>query len=177
MESHLKEAYCVLTMFSVDVDKSPQGHIDPDILDTLTVMNKVIETTSSCSGRITLMSGVKKGQSRWVYKNHEGADLDEIYNCIQEHGRLRFIYEGFIIHFRCKDQAEVNKYLSLLHSNGFKKSGMISPNLIIEVKDTGAMETIVTSECSKEYMSVLVDEALKRLHKTKVKLKKLESLF
>ena len=71
----------------------------------------------------------------------------------------------------------MNRYLSLLHSNGFKKSGMISPNLIIEVKDTGAMETIVTSECSKEYMSVLVDEALKRLHKTKVKLKKLESLF
>src|SRR3989338_9025696 len=104
------------------LDKSSQGFIDPDILTLLDIINKKYTTTSSCSGRITIIKGVKKGEVEWLYKTHTKASAVKIY-------------------------------------------------------DTGSMETIVTKDLSKEYISFLVKEANKRLNKTKENIKKLEKLF
>jgi tRNA(Phe) wybutosine-synthesizing methylase Tyw3 len=68
--------------------------------------------------------------------------------------------------------------LSILHKNGFKKSCLISFNKwLIEINDTGKMETIVDNSLSYEYIERLVEEANKRLEKTKNNIKKLEKLF
>lgn len=67
-------------------DKSPQGFIDPDIMNLLKILNKneSLETTSSCSGRITLMRGAKKGFTEWVYKTHDLASSESIFQEIQK---------------------------------------------------------------------------------------------
>mgnify|MGYP002725715185 CR=1 FL=1 len=169
--------------FSVLIDKSPKGFIDPDIISLLSILNadERYETTSSCSGRITLMSGIKKGESKWIYKTHDQADAKAVFAKLQElrEGEtLRFMYEPFIIHVKCKTFFDVTAMLSLLHTNGLKKSGMISgKSLLVEINDTGRMETILDNSLSIEYVSRLVTEANKRQLSTKNRIKLLEKLF
>tara|TARA_Y100000310_G_scaffold341823_1_gene442306 strand:+ start:4153 stop:4686 length:534 start_codon:yes stop_codon:yes gene_type:complete len=169
--------------FSVLIDKSPQGFIDEDIIPLLTIINNDprFETTSSCSGRITLMSGEKKGESKWVYKTHERGDSNLIYlelQKLEDDDTLRFMYEPFIVHLKCKTFSDVTKMLSLLHTNGLKKSSMIScKGLIIEINDTGRMETILNNSLPLEYVEILVNEANKRLANTKNRIKLLEKLY
>jgi tRNA wybutosine-synthesizing protein 3 len=167
--------------FSVAVDKSPQGFIDDDIIPLLTILNKKFETTSSCSGRITLMRGVRKGVAKWIYKTHETAEAKAVFEELQKLGdgeTLRFLYEPFIIHLKCKDFAEVSWLLGFLHGNGLKKSGMISgKNLIVEINDSGKIEMLMNKTLSFEYVSLMVEEANRRLLSTKEKIRRLEQLF
>lgn len=160
------------------LDKSPQGFIDSDIISLLNILNKKYTTTSSCSGRITLMRGVKKGQAQWLYKTHSKASPSKIYTIIQKEGTLRFLYEPLIVHFQCKDKEDAENALRLLQNNGFKKSCLRSlKHWTIEINETGAMETLLTKDLSKEYVSLLVKEANQRLQKTKENIQKLENLF
>ncbi|HIH59178.1 MAG TPA: hypothetical protein HA294_04165 [Nanoarchaeota archaeon] len=160
------------------LDKSSQGFIDPDILPLLEIINKKYTTTSSCSGRITIIKGVKKGEVEWLYKTHTKASAVKIYNILQKEFSLRFFYEPLILHLQCKNQEEAEHILQHLQNNGFKKSYLRSfKHWTIEINDTGSMETIVTKDLSKEYISFLVKEANKRLNKTKENIKKLEKLF
>mgnify|MGYP001604275545 CR=1 FL=1 len=160
------------------LDKSPQGFFDKDIIPLLEKINKNYTTTSSCSGRITLMKGVKKGEAQWLYKTHTKASVEEIYKILQKESPLRFLYEPIIIHLQCKEKKQAEKLLHTLQTNGFKKSYLISlKHWTVEINDTGKMETILTKELPKEYISLLVQEANARVKKTKENIKKLEKLF
>ena len=168
----------VITLQKNKLDKSPQGFMDPDIIFLLEIINKKYTTSSSCSGRITLIRGVKKGEVQWMYKTHTKASASKIYSIIQKEGTLRFFYEPLILHFQCKDKEQAEKVLQMLQNNGFKKSYLRSfKHWTIEINDTGSIETIVTKELSKEYIKFLVKEANLRLKKTKENIKKLEKLF
>ncbi len=160
------------------LDKSTQGFYDEDIIPLLNIINKNFETTSSCSGRITLMSGIKKGSSKWLYKTHTKASAKKIYDCLQETSPLRFISEPLIIHVKCFTQEKADKLLKMLQSNGFKKACIISlKNFVVEINDTGKLETILTKDLSYDYIQLIVKEANSRLKKTKENIKKLEKLL
>ncbi len=166
------------TLLKNKLDKSPQGFIDPDILPLLSKINKKYTTTSSCSGRITLMKGVKKGEVEWLYKTHTKASATEVYKVLQKQSPLRFFYEPLILHFQCKDQEQAEDVLQSLQNNGFQRSYLRSfKNWTIEINETGKMETILTKDLSKEYIALLVKEANLRLKKTKENITKLEILF
>jgi len=63
----------------------------------------------------------------------------------------------------------------LLHKNGLKKSSLKSFNdYVVEINDTGRMETILTHEVPRKYVKLIVDESNKRLKRTKEKIKMLE---
>jgi tRNA wybutosine-synthesizing protein 3 len=159
-------------------DKSPKGFVDEDVLKLLEILNEKYETTSSCSGRITLMSGLRKADSEWVYKTHKKADAEEIYDVLKKHKKLKFYFEPLIIHVKCKSIESAEKVLELLHKNGFKKSGLKSFNgFLIEITEPGRMETVLTSDLSLDYIEILVNEANRRLKKTKENIKKLEEIF
>ncbi len=124
------------------------------------------------------MTGIKKGESQWIYKTHTKADPGEIYKRIQEYGVLHFLYEPLIIHVKCHTRENAERLLTTLQSNGFKKACLVSfKHYLVEINDTGKMEVPVTKDLSKEYASFLVNEANKRLRKTKENIKKLESIF
>ena len=160
------------------IDKSPQGFYDEDIIPLLNIINKKYETTSSCSGRITLMDGAKKGEVKWIYKTHTKASAKKIYDCLQKNSPLKFISEPLILHFKCFNLATAEKVLIMLQANGFKKSHILSVrNFVVEINDTGRMETILTKDLPYGYIQLLVKEANSRLKKTKNNLKKLENLF
>jgi len=163
-------------------DKSPQGFYDPDIIPLLDKINtnEGYETTSSCSGRITLMKGLRKGESVWVYKSHDQVDWQKVYQTIQDYDeeQLRFFYEPLIVHVKCNNLSKSEELLATLLKNGFKKCRLISfKNFIIEINDTGSMETIVTKDLPKEYIQTLVTEANRRLAKTKENIKKIEKII
>ena len=160
------------------LDKSPQGFYDEDIISLLNIINKKYQTTSSCSGRITLLKGNKKGNVEWIYKTHKSAFASKIYNLLQKYKQLRFFYEPLIIHIQCKDEKESNNLLKLLQSNGFKKTCLLSfRNYTVQINDTGSMETILTNKLPLNYIKLLTTEANKRLKKTKDNIKKLEDLL
>jgi len=157
-------------------DKSPQGFIDEDIKGLLKVLNgKGYESTSSCSGRIVLITeSGKKGRAEWAFKSHEKADGGEIFGIIQKRGALWFLQEPMILHVRAKSLESAQELLSIAKDSGLKISGITSvKNCSLEIRGTERMETLLTKDCSKEYITRLVDEANKRLQRTKEKTKKL----
>lgn len=163
-------------------DKSPQGFYDEDIIPLLDKINSKegYETTSSCSGRITLMQGVKKGESKWVFKTHEKSNWEDVFAIVSklaEGEQLRFLYEPLIVHVKCANLSKAEELLSKLHCNGFKKSCLISfKSNLIEINDTGKIESIVSNELSAEYVKQLVGEANTRLEKTKGNIRKLSEI-
>jgi len=160
-------------------DKSPQGFYDEDIIPLLDKINakEEYETTSSCSGRITLMRGVKKGEAVWILKSHEEINYKEITNKLED-DYLRFICEPLIVHVKCNSLESASKLLQMLHENGFKKSCIISTkNFILEINDTGKIETLLNNKVPENYIQDLVLEANRRLKNTKKNIKKLEGLF
>ncbi len=163
-------------------DKSPQGLVDGDIVELLRLLYSAgYLTTSSCSGRVTLMRGVKKGSSEWIYKDHFHGDFERIWEIVSELSdgeHLRFLFEPFIIHVKCGSLEKAEVLLSELHVHGLKKSSLISFNdFIIEILDTGRMETLVDSSLSRGYVEGLVAEANRRLEKTKKRIRELEIIL
>ncbi len=173
--------YC-LSEESMKPDKSPKGSIDEDIIPLLNVLNTRFETTSSCSGRITLMKGLLKSEAEWIFKSHNEVDANELYEAIQNYFKnnkdeqtLRFLFEPLIIHVKCFNLEKAEALLNLLHNNGFKKSSLkYIKDFIVEIAEAGRMETLITKELSKQYINILVNEANRRLRCSKTNIKRLE---
>jgi tRNA wybutosine-synthesizing protein 3 len=160
-------------------DKSPQGFYDKDIIPLLDLINakEEYETTSSCSGRITLMTHSIKGETKWVFKSHKEVDYKEIINSLEEE-YFKFIFDPLIIHIKCISFEKASELLVLLQKNGFKKTTIISTkHFVIEINDTGRMESLVNNSLSEDYIKELVLEANKRLNKTKENIKKLKKII
>lgn len=135
---HKNEAY---KRFLEDVEI---GYADRDIIEfvKLVFTKRKIYTTSSCSGRITLIDAVfpwLRDESYILFKKHEPVFQNEIENIVYNHRpRYRFwlISSGPIIHFVALDLDTAIKLLKIVHEAGFKHSGIISlgiSGIIVEV--------------------------------------------
>ncbi len=156
-------------------DKSPQGFIDEDIKDLLKVLNaKSYKTTSSCSGRIVLITNSgEKGNAKWLFKSHKKVNGNKIFELIQKNSPVWFLQEPFILHVKAKDLESAQKLLTIAKNSGLKISGITSiKNCTLELRGTERMETLLIKDCSKKYVSLLTGEANKRLQKTKEKMNK-----
>ncbi len=156
-------------------DKSPQGFIDEDIKDLLKVLNdKGYKTTSSCSGRIVLITkSGEKGNARWIFKSHKKVKGNNIFELVQKNSPVWFLQEPMILHVRAKDLGSAQKLLSVAKDSGLKISGVTSiKNCTLEIRGTERMETLLGNSCGKEYIFLLVGEANKRLQRTKEKMKR-----
>lgn len=156
-------------------DKSPQGFIDDDIKSLLEALNNQgFETTSSCSGRIVLITrSGEKGSARWIFKSHDNVKGKDIFELVQEISPVWLLQEPVILHIKAQDLDSAQRLLSLAKESGLKISGITSvKNCTLEIRGTERMETLLTKDCSKEYISLLVEEANKRLLKTKEKIRR-----
>ncbi|MDD4878268.1 MAG: tRNA wybutosine-synthesizing 3 family protein [Candidatus Nanoarchaeia archaeon] len=165
---------------SVKKDKSPQGFIDEDIKHLLDLINSAdgYETTSSCSGRITLMNRQDKKESEWLFKSHSAVKADELWNALQNtSGRVWFMQEPVIIHVKCFSLESAEKLLNIAREIGMKHSGIVAlgKEPILEIRGSERMEAILDkSLASREYIEILIEEANKKLLKAKEKINKLE---
>jgi len=159
----------------METDKSPQGFIDEDIKDLLKVLNdKGYKTTSSCSGRVVLITNSgDKGNAKWLFKSHKKVNGNKIFDLVQKNSPVWFLQEPFILHVKAKDLESAQKLLTVAKNSGLKISGITSvKNCTLEIRGTERMETLLDKSCGKEYLSVLVKEANKKLQKTKERMNK-----
>ena len=157
----------------MEKDKSPQGFIDEDIKNLLNILNnKGYKTTSSCSGRIVLITkSGEKGSARWMFKSHDNVQGDNIFSSVQKNNPIWFLQEPMILHVKAKDLESAQKLLSIAKDSGLKISGITSiKNSTLEIRGTERIETLLTKDCNQEYISLLVEEANKRLQRTKEKI-------
>ena len=171
----------------IESDRSKKGFIDEDILDLINKINsfKNYYTTSSCSGRITIMeqADIKK-DNKWLLTKHSPITKEEFDIALS--GNLQkdvwFRQESPIIHLCSRDLESGMNFLELAKKAGFKYNYFISvkPRVILEIRGSEKMETIIVKDkllIDGDYKVILIDEANKKLLTAKKKLSNLYELL
>ncbi|KAK9056395.1 hypothetical protein SSX86_027485 [Deinandra increscens subsp. villosa] len=193
MEFEKRKKATLATMSSSEPDKSPKGDIDAPLIPLLKTINSHPSyfTTSSCSGRISILStptaatttaAVKKKKAKggnWVFITHEPADPFSLQNLIfpiknptttSSQEDLVFRFEPLIIAVECKDVLSAQKLVSLAISCGFRESGITNVNskrVIVAIRCSIRLEVPLGDThkimVSKEYMNYLVGIANEKM--------------
>jgi len=160
------------------IDKSKKGEIDADIKLLIGLINSKQHyyTTSSCSGRIVLLKrGSEKRQDcEWLLVKHEEVRFEEVKKALEkppeEDVWLRM--EPMILHVCCRTLDDAASFLDLC-KKCFKRTGIISmkKKILIEIIGTEFMDTIIARDgkmlITDDYLEILVDEANKKLVRSK----------
>jgi len=166
-----------------------EGKVDKEILHLLNLINSLDNyfTTSSCAGRIVLiktLEDLKKQEDVFLFKSHQTVKFEDIWKVILENYKkyenIWFKQEPFIIHIACKDLKSANELLKISSKVGLKHSGIISlkkNKIVIEIIGNEKIETIVSKNgrilINEEYLKELVNEANKKLLRSRVYMGKL----
>jgi tRNA wybutosine-synthesizing protein 3 len=167
-------------------DKSLAQGIDKAILPLCRKINKNPDyyTTSSCAGRIILIKEKgKKQENAFIKIWHDKILLEDLMNELKNakyDGMIYLRHEPCIMHVSCKSLDDAEKLVQLARHSGWKKSGIISLGRnIIEIVSTEILATPIMNKrkilVDKDYISILVKEANKKLKQTREKIKNLEN--
>lgn len=175
------------------VDRSKKGSYDVLIEDLIDYVNdqKQFCTTSSCSGRICIVSDEALNAERIKTKNcvfhflsHEHLILNDVLNTLKSVDlSCKLKFEGFVIHIRCLTL----EYARLVHqaavSSGFRNSGISfgkkGRNIVVAVRGTLCLEVPLTDHngkpmTSEGYVAHLVDLANSKLEENTRRIKQFE---
>ncbi|XP_042478384.1 tRNA wybutosine-synthesizing protein 2/3/4 isoform X2 [Macadamia integrifolia] len=164
MEFEKRKASALAAIASEETDKSPKGTLDTPIIPLIRALNQHSSyfTTSSCSGRISILSqpsqttsststttttAIKKKKARggsWLFITHDPADPDSVVDLLfgaestrsEQQGELVFRFEPFILAVECKDISSAQSLVSTAISCGFRESGItnVQKRIIIAVR-------------------------------------------
>ncbi|CAN4105808.1 unnamed protein product [Withania somnifera] len=189
MDFHKRKLSTLSSMNSPEPDKSPKGNIDTPIIPLLNILNSHSSyfTTSSCSGRISILSQPKRKSKggKWVFISHEKTEPHVIKSLlfplksavpvtgdtsILDHSHsLVFRFEPLIIAVECKDIEAAQFLVSLGILSGFRESGItsVSKRVIIAIRCSIRME-VPLGDCEKlmvspEYVEYLVELANEKM--------------
>ncbi|KAK7363744.1 hypothetical protein VNO77_05898 [Canavalia gladiata] len=161
MEFEKRKAATLASLSSTESDKSPKGTLDTPIIPLLNILNQNPSyfTTSSCSGRISILSqplslspnnSKKKARGgSWIYVSHDPADPDSVLSFLFSSelthstlSQLVFRFEPLIIAVECRDLPSAHSLVSLAISCGFRESGITNANkrVIIAIRCSIRME-------------------------------------
>ncbi|XP_009607250.1 tRNA wybutosine-synthesizing protein 2/3/4 [Nicotiana tomentosiformis] len=198
MEFEKRKAATVASINSPETDKSPKGNIDAPIIPLLNTLNSHPSyfTTSSCSGRISILSTPttpfnnptkKKAKGgKWVFISHDPIQphlilpllfstesTQKVSELNQPHS-LVFRFEPLIIAVECKDIESAQFLVSLAISCGFRESGITSVNkkrVIIAIRCSIRLEVPLGDTeklmVSPEYVEYLVMLANEKMETNK----------
>lgn len=154
-------------------DRSSIGKWDDKIKSLCDKINKLPQyyTTSSCSGRIIIMTDQeKKAQGLFKFVGHDLIQLEDLLK-IQLKKDLKFKQEPMILHIACEKLEDANHLLKLAQKAGFKKTGIIALNkrIIIEINGSEKIEFPFSKNnqllVGQEFLEVIVQKANKNLEK------------
>jgi len=168
-------------------DKSKRGSIDEAIKPLCDLINDSDNyfTTSSCAGRIVVMSegrDHKKDEAAWLVVSHERTDFDTLKSSLDllPQNEVWFRGEGMILHVACRTHEDAFKLVGVAREAGLKRSGVISSKnkIVVEIVDTETLELPIAVKgnlvVSEEYLTLVLGIANKKLERTRKKIKKLE---
>ncbi len=155
-----------------------EGRADMRMKGLCTYLNSLENffTSSSCSGRIVLLSVKSIGEKQpkaFHRKWHRKVKLKEVVDALEEKTRekeLWFKLDPFIIHIGARDLENARKVLKCMRAAGIKRGGIIvaqKGKFLIELQGTHAMALPVKSHgeelIGREYVTFLVKQANKKL--------------
>ena len=114
------------------VDFSNKGSFDKPILELINLINseKALYTTSSCSGRITVVScpmedGSTKKNLKWLLNSHDVVTTEEVLLGLEKATEsFKIKFEPFILHVKCETIEDAQMLQKAAFSSGFKNSGI-----------------------------------------------------
>jgi tRNA wybutosine-synthesizing protein 3 len=166
-------------------DKSSAGSIDTAIQPVCTLLNasQNYYTTSSCSGRIVIMSesGIHdKHAAQWLLVSHQPVDVTTILELSFPDTEIWFREEGMILHVACRTYEDAFQLVHTAQKTGLKRSGVISSanKIIVEILDTEKLELPIGINgklvVSSQYLELIVEKANTKLKRTRKKIKHLK---
>ena len=170
--------------FLKKLDKSKKGTIDKEILPLINLINKNPHyyTTSSCSGRIVILSkkSEKKQEIKWLFAIHKPTSFKEISSKLKKlpNTSIWFRFEPLILHIAADSIPNAQKIVNIARNIGFKRSGIQSTRkkILVEIASTEILDTIIADKekllVNNNYLKILINEANKKLKRTKNKIKK-----
>jgi tRNA wybutosine-synthesizing protein 3 len=166
-------------------DKSRKGDVDELIVPLIETINSFDEyyTTSSCSGRIYLLTEADaKPDVKWIYVSHNIIKSSVIIEILSENNlkafpdkRIWLRQEGLILHVACKSLDAANKILNVARDSGLRRSGIIadSKSIIVEICSTEKLDVPVAymgkALVNEEYLVMLTDIANQKMLKGRKK--------
>ncbi|KAH6787777.1 Met-10+ like family protein / kelch repeat-containing protein [Perilla frutescens var. hirtella] len=190
MEFQKRKSAALAAMNSTAPDKSPKGNIDAPIVPLLTAINSHPSyfTTSSCSGRISILSqpaaspSAAKKKARggsWLLVSHEPVHPSSVSALIfpspspaddpVDNQNLVFRFEPLIIAVESESVEAAQSLVSLAIACGFRESGItsVSKRTIIAIRCSIRLEVPLGNTqklmVSPEYVEYLVDIANEKM--------------
>jgi len=169
-------------------DKSNKGSVDKHIknlVDSINSLNNYY-TTSSCSGRIILLTTPKNGSKKdsiFILRSHELVDSKEIINCIRNiktKEDVWFRQESLIIHIVSRTLDDALSIIKIARGIGLKRGGIfnLGKRIIMEFMSTEKIDLpiIINGKLfvSDEYISALCVVANKKIKHTWSRIKKFD---
>jgi len=166
-----------------------KGLVDSDIIFLLNKINSLENyfTTSSCSGRISVMQLPDFGDKLnavWLGKWHSEVKIEEVLDAINKHdeGMLWFMLNSPILHIAARTLEDAVELLNLAISCGFKHSNIKSishKKLVVEIRSTERMDVPLGKDkelwVSPEHLAKIISMANLQLRRAKEKLKRFEN--
>ncbi|MGV8171547.1 MAG: tRNA wybutosine-synthesizing 3 family protein [Candidatus Woesearchaeota archaeon] len=184
----LQKRLCLEKLYKPD--KSRKGDVDKPIISLIEYLNSLKDyyTTSSCSGRIYLLTeSDKKPEVKWLYVSHEEVPLKDILDALSEENlknhpkdRIWLRQENLILHVACRTIEDADMILKIARDIGLRRSGIIADSniMIVEICSTEKMDVPVAEDgkilVTKEYIQLITDIANQKFFKGREKLELLE---
>lgn len=174
-------------------DLSLKGSIDEPIVGLIETLNSSDDyyTTSSCSGRITVLADTtidnKKSSVKWQYITHSAATSDAVITALSGDDRPEFAtfkFEPFVLHVCADGLTAAKRLLDAAIASGFRNSGLSiskSERIIVAVRNCQSLEVPIIRHkeliVSEDYIEYIVEIANKKLDKNLVKINKFYSII
>ena len=167
-------------------DKSRKGDVDIPIIPLIDYINSLNNyyTTSSCSGRIMLLTHVdKKPDVQWLLASHEVVTCDAVLGILHKDLPKETVWlreENLILHVVCRTMEDADNLLRIVRDIGLRRSGIIADSnlFIVEICSTEKMDVPLTSLgkliVDDSYIIFVVDIANQKFVKGQEKLQSLE---
>ena len=167
------------------LDKSKKGSVDKPIEKLVELINskKDFYTTSSCSGRIVVLSvpdSGKKNKSKWLFVSHELVKYKDFEEAIESKNLVKdttyLRCEPFIVHVVARDMGLALAFLKITKEMGLKRCGIISAKnrIVLEIIGLDWIISPIAVEnkliVGNDYLKFLVTEANNKLKKNKQKI-------
>jgi len=153
-----------------------RGAVDPAVVLLLDLINSHPDyvTTSSCSGRIVLLStgpAERKGESFFYRKWHRPVMFDEVWDALSSYSGsiLWFKFDPFILHVGARDLRSALRIVALARSAGVKIAGIQSADeskFHVEIRGIDSMAVPVYDDgllVGKGYVRALVRFANRKM--------------
>lgn len=175
----------------ITIDKSRKQSIDNQIIPILNLLNKHDDfyTTSSCSGRIYLLTepkSKKKHEVKWLFVSHIKVNEKKINQILSEEIPKDTVWlrqEGMILHIACRTIESANEILDIARTIGFRRSGIIADNkkIIVEICSTEKMDVPISDNkkllVDRNYIRFIIKKANKKLESNNEKMNKFNSIL